>query len=132
MWTDSINRPTHDFGDGRIITFRSNWECNYAFYLEWLVKIGEIKKWEYEPQRYDFIGYNSENKPFVVGKSYLPDFRVTRLDDTQYLVEIKGREQGMLHLKRMKKYHPHLPIELVDKKEYGILKKKVGKMLNFI
>lgn len=131
MAWENINRPTYDFGD-RVITFRSNWELNYAFYLEWLKKQGEIKKWEYEPERYDFIGYNSENKPFVVGPSYLPDFRVTNNDDTQYLVEIKGRSQGKLKLKRMKKYYPEIKVELVEAKEYNDLKRKLGKMLNFV
>jgi hypothetical protein len=129
MW-DNIQRPTETFSDGREITFRSTWEANYAFYLEWLKEQGEIKEWEYEPERYDFIGYEN-GKPFVVGPGYLPDFRVTRNDGTQYLVEIKGVRQGIRKVQRMKKYYPHLPVELVDSKEYAVLKKKLGKTLNF-
>lgn len=126
---DHINRPTYDFGD-RIITFRSNWELNYAFYLEWLVKIKEIKKWEYEPERYRF--WRTEgNFKYELG-SYLPDFRITRLDDSQYIVEVKGRKQRMIALKRMKKFYPEIPIELVEQKDYEILRKKVGKMLGFV
>lgn len=131
MSYDNIQRPTYDFGD-KEITFRSLWELNYSFYLEWLKQQGEIKEWEYEPERYDFIGYNSENKPFVVGPGYLPDFRVTRNDDTFYLVEIKGVRQGMRKLQRMKKYHPKIEIELVEAKEMKALKAKIGKVAGFV
>ncbi len=126
---DHINRPTYDFGD-KTITFRSGWEQNYAFYLEWLKTQGEIKKWEYEPERYYF--YITEgNTKIRLDNGYLPDFRVTNNDDTQYLVEIKGRKQGTRKLQRMKKHYPELRVELVGSAEYNQLKKKLGKMLNF-
>lgn len=125
----NINKPTHDFGNGRIITFRSNWECNYAFYLEWLKQQGEIKEWEYEPERYYFDAKEG-NMTIRIG-DYLPDFRVTNNDGSKYLVEIKGYKQGVRKLQRMKKYHPEIKVELVGKDEYTALKKQVGKMLNF-
>lgn len=125
----NINKPTHRFDDGRQITFRSNWECNYAFYLEWLVKNKEIKGWEYEPERYYFDA--KEGNMIIRIGDYLPDFRVTNNDGSQYLVEIKGKAQGMRKLQRMKKYHPKMKVELVGKSEYAALKKQVGKMLNF-
>lgn len=125
----NINRPTHDFGDGRIITFRSNWECNYAFYLEWLKQQSEIREWEYEPERYNF-DVKEGNMMVRIG-TYLPDFRVTNNDGSVYLVEIKGKSQGMRKLQRMKKYYKHIPLVLVDSKEYNALKKKLGRMLNF-
>lgn len=128
MW-DNINRTTHEFADGRVITFRSNWETNYSFYLEWLKQQGEIKEWEYEPERYNFDV--KEGNIMVRIGTYLPDFRITRNDDTQYLVEIKGKAQGMRKLQRMKKYHKEIQVELVDAKAYNALKKKLGKMLNF-
>lgn len=128
---ENIQRPTETFSDGRTVSFRSAWEANYAFYLDWLKGLGEIKEWEYEPMpRYDFIMYEN-GKPKVMSLGYLPDFKVTRNNDTFYLVELKGYKQGMMKLKRMKKYYPEIKIELVDSKEYAILKKKVGKMLNF-
>lgn len=131
MW-DNIQRPTHRFEDGRQITFRSVWECNYAFYLEWLKQQKQIKDWEYEPYpRYDFISKEGERLK-VLGLGYLPDFKVINNDGSFYLVEIKGRRQGMQKLSRMRKFYPEIKIELVEAKEYNQLKKKLGKMLNFI
>lgn len=132
-----IHRPTYDYGDGRIITYRSNWELNYSFYLEWLVKNKEIASWEYEPlPRYDFIAYDFSDKekkrPRVVGPGYLPDFKVNKNDGTFYLVEVKGRTQGIRKIQRMRKYHPDVRVELVDTAAYNTLKRQVGKLLNWI
>ena len=117
----NFNRPTHDFGNGKIITFRSGWECNFAFYLEWMKKKKEIKDWIYEPERYQYLG-----------GSYLPDFKIIRNDETWYLAEVKGYKQGVRKLSRMKKYYPEIKIELWDAEAYKELKKKMGKILNFI
>jgi len=120
----------YDFGD-KHCNFRSGWELNYAFYLEWLKQQAEIKDWEYEPERYHF--YITEgNTKIRIGNGYLPDFRVTENNGKQYLVEIKGREQGMAKLKKMKKHYPEIEVRLVGKSEYNTLKKQLGKMLNFV
>lgn len=125
-----INRPTFDF-NGKAIFFRSNWELNYAFYLEWLKKNNEIKDWEYEPERYYF--YITEgNTKIRLDNGYLPDFRITNNDGSQYLVEIKGKKQGTRKLQRMRKHYPNIKLELIQSKEYLDLKRKVGKMLNFV
>jgi hypothetical protein len=124
---DNIQRGSYETSKGEIY-FRSLWEANYALYLDWLKDQGEIDDWEYEPKpRYDFIAADGH----VLSLGYLPDFMVKNNDGSFYLVEIKGYKQGMMKLKRMKKYHPHIKIELVEKKDYEILKKKVGKMLNW-
>ena len=121
---ENVQRGEYQIG-GKTIYFRSKWEANYALYLEWLKRLKQIKDWEYEPQPYYEF-------PIRHGTTrYLPDFRVMRNDDSFYLVEVKGYEQGMVKLKRMKKYFPNVEIELVDAKEYRALCKKVGKMLNF-
>ncbi len=124
MRYDSIQRITHEFDGGKILTMRSKWETNYGIYLDFLVKQKEIKGWEYEPERYKFI-MTEGNYKVEIG-TYLPDFKVTNNDGTFYLVEVKGYRQGTLKLKRMKKYYPEIKIELVDSKEYAVLKKKVG------
>lgn len=133
MSWENIERGTYLIGDQEIY-FRSKWEANYALYLEWLKKIGEIEDWIYEPlPRYEFITYEN-GIPRVLGLGYLPDFKVINKPNAKhpfYLVELKGYEQGMLKLKRMKKFYPDIPIEFIDKKEYAALKAKVGKMLNF-
>lgn len=125
-----FKRETVWFED-QAVTFRSGWEQNYAYYLEWLKKRGEIKDWEYEPERYTFIDLKV-NPPKAYGNGYLPDFKVTNNDGSWYLVEVKGRPQGILKLKRMKRFYPNIKIELVTAKEYNELKRKVGKLCGFI
>lgn len=125
-----FRRETYQFSDGKSYTFRSGWESNYAYYLDWLKEKGEIKDWEYEPERYYFIDLKV-NPPKAYGNGYLPDFKITNNDGTWYLAEIKGREQGMMKLKRMRRFYPHIRIELVDRTVYMDIKKKLGKVLNW-
>ncbi len=115
-----FNKPTYDFGNGKIITFRSNWECNFAFYLEWMKKRGEIKDWEHESERLKWLG-----------GSYLPDFKIYRNDGSYYFAEVKGKTQGINKFKRAKKENPKIKFELWGKAEYNELKKKMGAILNF-
>ena len=135
MAFENVSRGNYENSKGTTY-FRSKWEANYALYLDWLVKQKQIKDWEYEPKpRYEFISYEFSDKekkfPRVLSLGYLPDFKVINNDDTFYLVEIKGYKQGMMKLKRMKKYHPQVKIELVEAKEMKDLQNKLGKMLNF-
>ena len=121
---ENIQRGEYQVGE-RLLYFRSKWEANYALYLEWLKEQGEIKDWEYEPQpSFEF--------PIKHGTTrYLPDFKITRSDDTFYLAEVKGFKQGMVKIRRMAKYFPKIKIEVVDSKAYNELKRKVGKMLHW-
>lgn len=129
MW-ENIQRGSYETSKG-LMYFRSKWEANYALYLDWLIKQKVIKDWQYEPMpRYDFIMMEN-GKPKVMGLGYLPDFKVINNDDSLYLVELKGAKQGMMKLKRMKKYYPDIKIELIEAKDYAILKRKVGRMLNW-
>ncbi len=121
---ENIKRGEYECSKG-LLYFRSKWEANYALYLDWLKDQNQIKDWDYEPQPfYEF--------PIKHGTTrYLPDFRVENIDGSWYLVELKGFRQGMVKLKRMKKYFPQVKIELVEAKDYVILKRKMGKQLNF-
>ncbi len=126
-----FKRETQEFTGGRVYTFRSGWESNYASYLDWLKVQKEIKDWEYEPMpRYEFI-VTEFGRQRALSLGYLPDFRVTNNDGTFYLVELKGRRQGMMKLKRMKRFYPKIRIELIEAKDYNILKRKVGRLLNW-
>ncbi len=123
MW-ENIDRGWETIG-GKTNFYRSKWEKNYALYLQKLKENGDIKNWTYEPQPYYEF-------PIKHGTTrYLPDFRVDNMDDSFYLVEIKGYSQGLIKLKRMHKYYPKIRIELVDSKGYGDLKRKLGKALRF-
>ncbi len=127
----NFRRNTCQFSDGRSYTFRSGWEENYAFYLDWLRSQNQIHNWEYEPlPRYEFI-VTEGNYQRALSLGYLPDFKVTNNDGSFYLVEVKGKPQGMRKLQRMKRFYPKIKIELVDAKAYRILKKKIGRMLNW-
>ena len=105
--------------------YRSRWEANYARYLEWMRSRGEIAKWEHEPETFWFSGIKRGTV------SYLPDFRVTKNDGSIYYVEVKGwmDDRSKTKLKRMKKYHPSVQLELVDGKRYNAIKKVAQKLI---
>ncbi len=90
--------------------YRSKWEANYAYYLEFLKNNGEIIKWEHEPETFWFEGV----KRGVM--SYLPDFRIRKKDSSLEYHEVKGwlDPRSKTKIKRMKKYHPHITIILID------------------
>lgn len=121
---DNIQRGTYLIGDKEMY-FRSKWEANYALYLEWLKKQGEIQDWEYEPMWYEF--------PIKHGATrYLPDFAVT-LKNGSELHEVKGRLTGRAktQLKRMAKFYPHIKLIVIDQVFMKDLTKKMGKVLKF-
>ncbi len=96
-------------GDRRIY-FRSRWEANYGFYLEFLKKQRIISEWEHEPKTFWFL----EIKRGV--RSYLPDFRVTSMNGVQHWVEVKGfyDARSKTKIKRFKKYYPEEVLFLID------------------
>lgn len=95
---------------GKRYYFRSQWEVDYAKYLDLLKQHGKIKEWEYEPETFWF----ETIKRGV--RSYLPDFRVTETDGTVVLYEVKGYmdSRSKTKLKRMKKYYPDINLYLVQ------------------
>lgn len=101
--------------------FRSSWEANYARYLNLLMKMGVVEAWEFEPETFWF-------KSIKRGvRSYLPDFKVKyRSDPTPVFVEVKGWvvAKDRTKWKRMKKYYPHIKLEIVGAKEYRAIKDK--------
>ena len=94
---------------GRRIYFRSGWEVNYAQYLQFLKEKEQILDWEYEPTVFWF------NEIKRGTRSYLPDFKITRLDNTHYWIEVKGYldAKSKTKIKRFKKYYPHEEIRVV-------------------
>lgn len=108
--------------------FRSSWEANYARYLNFLIKNGNIFKWEYEPDTFYFEKIKRGTR------SYTPDFKIwEKIDSDPYYVEIKGwmDDKSKTKLKRMQKYYPYIEIRLFQEREYKELKNKLGKMLFF-
>ncbi len=122
----NVQRGDYENSKGTMY-FRSKWEANYALFLDFLVKQGEIKSWEYEVDVFIF-----EEIKFGT-RSYRPDFKVFNHDDSFEYHEVKGYmdSKSKTKLRRMEKYYPEVKIVLIDSKYYGDLKKKMGKILNF-
>jgi hypothetical protein len=99
--------------------FRSNWEKQYAYYLEWLRNNNVIKAWEHEPEVFWF----NEIKRGV--RSYCPDFKITNPDGSHYWVEVKGYmdAKSKTKIRRFRKYYPQEKLVIIDKewfeKNYG-------------
>lgn len=114
----------HEIG-GKRSFYRSRWESNYAYYLEWLKGQGLIKEWEHEPVTFWF----EKIKRGV--RSYLIDFRVTENDGRQIYHEIKGwmDSRSKTKLKRMAKYYPEVKIIVIDSKGYAAIAAKVSRIV---
>jgi Protein of unknown function (DUF1064) len=103
------------------IYFRSSWEANYARYLNLLIRLGAVEKWEFEPVTFWFEGIRRGTI------SYKPDFRVYYKDDpVPEYVEIKGWvvEKDRTKWRRMAKYHPNIKLVIIKAKEFYALKRK--------
>lgn len=122
----NVKRGWHFIG-GTKYFFRSNWEANYARYLNWLKNRGDIKDWEYEAKVFIF-----EKIQFGT-RSYRPDFMVTNKDNSVEFHEVKGwlTPKSNTQLKRMAKYFPQIKIILIDSHSYSDIKKKIGAVVGF-
>jgi hypothetical protein len=106
-----------DLGD---VFFRSSWEANYARYLNLLIQDKRILKWEFEPDTFIF------EKEIRGAKSYMPDFKITNLDNSIEYHEVKGwmDPKSKSKLKKFAKYYPTIKLILIDSKEYRKLEKQ--------
>lgn len=95
---------------GQRCYFRSRWEYRYALYLQLQLKYGYIVKWEHEPHTFYFDGIKRGTN------NYKPDFRVTFPDGREEWYEVKGYmdKKSLTKIQRMKKYHPHIKLTVVD------------------
>lgn len=110
---------------GQRIHARSAWEANYARFLEWNRSIGCIEKWEHEPETFWF------HKIKRGVRSYLPDFRVTKLDRSIEYHEVKGRldTRSFTKIMRMKRYYPAVKLVIIDPVEYREIERTTGRNL---
>ncbi len=97
---------------------RSSWEANYCRYLNWLVSLGEIAAWEYEPDTFEFPGIKRGNR------FYTPDFKVMGNGGVEYH-EVKGHmdADSRVKLERMARYYPHVKVVLIDKEAYAAIRR---------
>lgn len=108
-----------EIGDRRFY-FRSRWEANYAFYLEWLVRNGAIQSWDYEPKTFWFEAIRRGVR------SYKPDFLVTEKGGESAWHEVKGwmDARSKTTLARMAKYYPQEKVVLIREKDYKAIRRK--------
>lgn len=129
LTTSGVNRNTTSKGGKRDDLggqyFRSAWEANYARYLNWLKDKGEIDRWEFEPDTFEFHKIKRGHR------FYTPDFKVFDRAGGYEYHEIKGymSPQSATKLKRMAKYYPNEPLLLVDRKSYLALEKSIKKLI---
>ena len=122
----NIKRGYFDI-NGKQMFFRSKWEANYALYLNYLIKVGQIKQWEYEKEVFIF-----EKIKFGT-RSYRPDFKILTNNNQVEYHEVKGwmTSKSKTQMKRMLKYYPKIKLVIVEGDSYSDIKNKVGKLLKF-
>jgi hypothetical protein len=102
-------RPSGGYRPDLGIYVRSRWEANFARYLNFLVQVGDIVGWEYEPETFEF--------PVSRGnRFYKPDFRVHETNGTTTYYEVKGYmdRDSRVKLARMARYYPDRRVVVVD------------------
>lgn len=104
--------------------FRSSWEANWARYLNWLQDKGQIERWEFEVDTFEF--------PVKRGnRFYTPDFKVFLPDGSFRYEEVKGwmTPGCKTKLKRMGIYYPQLKIVVIDRAAYSSVAKTMKPLL---
>lgn len=100
--------------DGRTYLMKSTWERNFARYLDWQKRAGQIFDWDYEPRTFVF------SKRIIGARSLTPDFLVTYRDGSHFWFEVKGMEMGSFStkLRLMRKEFPTEQITVVRTGDY--------------
>ena len=101
---------------------RSSWEANYARYLNLLKRTGDILRWEYEPDTFEFEGIKRGSR------FYTPDFKVFSGEDSFEYHEVKGHmdAKSATKLRRISKYFSEVKVVLVDKPRYQAIASAVS------
>jgi hypothetical protein len=105
--------------------YRSRWEANYARYLQWLKETSRIKDWKHECKTFWFDGVKRGTV------SYLPDFWVQEIDESESYHEVKGwmDDKSKTKIKRMAKYHPDVKLIVITGKEYKVLESSLSSII---
>ena len=110
---------------GTKLYLRSKLEANYARYLEFLRRCGDILSWEYEPETFWF----EKIKRGV--RSYTPDFQVFHPNAIIQYVEVKGYmdAKSATKIKRFRKYFPDEKLIVIDQKWFARNNKKLKSII---
>lgn len=111
---------------GRRVFYRSAWEANVGRYLQWQKERGEIQDWLHEPQTFWFEGI----KRGCV--TYLPDFKIIKLDGTHEWLEVKGfmDSKSKTKISRFRKFFPNETLRILDAKWYKLNKDKLSLIIH--
>lgn len=113
-----VKRGWYKRDDSREIYVRSGWERNWCAYLDWLLSLGEIIRWEYEAQEFEY--------PVKRGtRFYKPDFRIVNKDGSVVWNEVKGRwtQKARTQVNRFRKYFPEHKLIVIDREAYKAVEK---------
>jgi hypothetical protein len=112
-------------GDLGGMYFRSRWEANWARYLNWLIARGEITRWEFEPDTFEFADIKRGMK------FYTPDFKVFKKDGSFVYQEVKGwmDPKSATKIKRFQKRYPQHQFELVEHERYRAVARQLGSII---
>lgn len=98
--------------DLNFLFVRSQWEANYARYLNWLIDKGQIEKWEYEVDTFEFEGIKRGTR------FYTPDFKVWGLDGRFEYHEVKGwmDKPSQVKIKRFMNRYRQFVLRIIDER----------------
>jgi len=101
--------------DGKRMYLKSKWEKRYCLYLSFMKKHNHITDYWYEPETCWFEGIKRGTN------NYKPDFKVQFPSGNIEFYEVKGYEtaKDLTKYKRMKKYHPHIILNVIGKKWFA-------------
>jgi hypothetical protein len=113
---------------GKVWHFDSQYEKNYALYLQYLKEKGEIVDYIKNTTTFPF----TEKATYVIRSvlrfisGYRPDFIVFYADDRYEIHEIKGWKNEKMHaqLEQMEKDYPALSVKIIDKEFIKRISKK--------
>lgn len=100
----------------QVCSLDSNYEYNYALFLDYLYTNGDIKGWVRNTTKFAF----SKPVTYANGKvvsSYRPDFIVFGDDGTYEIHEVKGwmNDRSKLSMQQFKKDYPYLKLKVIYK-----------------
>lgn len=126
-------RPPRSFAHvKRTDGYRSRSEARYARFLQWLLSLGRIRKWEYEPKTFWFDAPAGKGRGVRRGvTSYKPDFRVTMIDGSIEWHEVKGwmSPRDRTKHKRFALYYPGETLVVRDAAYMKALQRQLGRII---
>lgn len=133
-WLQKANCKSHSRGarggkreDLGGIYLRSSYEANYARYLNWLVKQGQIHSWEYEPKVFSFLEHGIKRGKMF----YCPDFLIHYPDGSTEWHEVKGwmDNASKTKLRRFAKFYPDETLVIIGSSTLMWIGRLLGKQI---